>query len=353
MSELILYRQTALPAFQNKIYATPEDARSATLGDVELVQDPISGLVRNRAFDASLLGYDEEYQNEQAFSATFREHLQVVLTTLRRHIGPEETGIEIGCGKGYFLEMMLAAGANIRGYDPSYQGSNPRVLREYFGVTHAPPPDYVVLRHVLEHIQSPWDFLDKVRSQCRGDTKIYIEVPCFDWVVDNRAFYDIFYEHVNYFTVESLGNAFDGQYELGHLFGGQYLYAVACLGDFRVPGRFSGKRFGPLSLDAYLLELLAKRENPPRPLYVWGAGAKGVTFSNLLVRAGIEIAALVDINPAKQGRFAGGTGLAIVSPDALINAPAMDIFVMNPIYVPEIRELLAAAGVTANVIPVA
>jgi hypothetical protein len=40
--------------------------------------------------------------------------------------------VEVGCGKGLFLEMLLTEGFDIDGFDPTYEGSNSRILREYF-----------------------------------------------------------------------------------------------------------------------------------------------------------------------------------------------------------------------------
>ena len=85
---------------------------------------------------------------------------------------------------------------------------------------------------------------------------------------------------------------------------------------------------------------------------MWGAGAKGVTFSNLLERLGIPIRAIIDINPAKQQRFCGGSGLPIISPAMAVGKiSTADVFVMNPVYLAEIRALLA--NVNANLISVA
>jgi hypothetical protein len=351
--ESVIYRQPGLPAFQNRTYPDRDDARRAVVGDVELVQDARTGLVHNQTFDEALLTYDADYQNEQACSPTFRRHLEEVLHIVLRNFPVNAVGVEIGCGKGYFLELMLAAGADVTGYDPAYQGTNPRVVAQYFGDTPLTSvPDYVILRHVLEHISMPWEFLKTLSAQCNTSTKVYIEVPCFDWIVNHCAFYDIFYEHVNYFTLDVLNDAFPRAAASGHFFGGQYLYIVADLASYTTPTHFSGRRFATLQIDQYLADLLRRRRNQARPVVIWGAGAKGVTLSNILVRRGIAVDVIVDINPAKQHRYSGGAGLPIVAPgtvtDKLMGA---DIFVMNPIYLSEIQAM--TGGTNANLIPVA
>jgi hypothetical protein len=49
--------------------------------------------------------------------------------------------------------------------------------------------------------------------------------------LDRRAqsWFDLFYEHVNYFRLDDLRRMFGTVHEAGHLFGGQYLYIVADL----------------------------------------------------------------------------------------------------------------------------
>jgi hypothetical protein len=58
-------------------------------------------------------------------------------------------------------------------------------------------------------------------------------------------------------------------------------------------------------------------------------------------RRGLNIDHLIDINPAKQGKYIGVTGLKVSSPeDALKNMnPGDDIYVMNSNYLEEIRTI--------------
>ena len=69
---------------------------------------------------------------------------------------------------------------------------------------------------------------------------------------------------------------------------------------------------------------------------VWGAGAKGLSFLNMLkIRDEIEFA--VDINPRKHGMFLAGTGQEIVPPEFLRKYKPDVVIVMNPIYKQEIQ----------------
>ena len=108
-----LYQIDGLPTFQNRVFATPDEARACAQGDMRLVQDEATGLIRNAAFDVTKMVYDENYQNEQANSATFRRHLGAIADLVVDKLGRGPL-VEVGCGKGYFLEMLAARGDRAR-----------------------------------------------------------------------------------------------------------------------------------------------------------------------------------------------------------------------------------------------
>jgi SAM-dependent methyltransferase len=294
--------------------------------------------VFNEVFDRSKLRYDEEYQNEQASSAVFRRHLGEVEAIIERRWRGKSL-VEIGCGKGYFLERLQAAGFEITGIDPAYQGSNPAIVRGRFEDGPGISADGVILRHVLEHISDPVSFLSRIAAANGGKGTIYIEVPCFDWIRAHRAWFDIFYEHVNYFRLHDFHRIFERVFDSGRFFGGQYLFVVADLASLRKPRLQPGDdaRMPSDFLRGVDRALARGRANRARRA-VWGGASKGVIFSLYLQRAGIAIDEVIDINPAKQGRYLPVTGLKVSAPDAALRrlSAADDIFVMNSNYLDEI-----------------
>lgn len=228
-----LYRVADLPVLQNRTFADARSAQASASADMVLVQDLQSGLVYNQAFDADKLSYDSDYQNEQAHSAQFQRHLMDVEGIVARHFKGQRL-IEVGCGKGYFLELLRGLDYAITGIDPAYEGDNPEVIKAPFTRDLGLSAEAIVLRHVLEHIADPLAFLKEIARANQGG-QIYIEVPCFDWILEHRAWFDVFYEHVNYFRLDDLRRMFGTVHEAGHLFGGQYLYVVADLGSFKDP----------------------------------------------------------------------------------------------------------------------
>jgi len=338
-----VYRVEQLPVLQNRMFASAQAARACARGDVVLVQSDQSGLVFNRAFRPELVEYDADYQNEQGLSAAFGRHLDAVLDVMRRHFDGRRL-VEVGCGKGLFLERLLDAGFDVTGLDPTYEGSNPRVIREFFTPAVGIRADGIVLRHVLEHVADPVAFLAGLREANGGRGTIYIEVPCLDWIASHHAWFDIFYEHVNYFRRVDFERMFGTVHEAGHSFAGQYLYVVAELATLRVPRRPRDDVFSlPPRFMSAIDESRERLRNRDGSRAIWGGASKGVIFALLMERAGVRIDTVIDINPAKQGRYLAATGLRVQSPEeAMAHLPdGADVFVMNSNYRDEIEALTA------------
>jgi hypothetical protein len=85
------------------------------------------------------------------------------------------------------------------------------------------------------------------------------------------------------------------------------------------------------------------------PVALWGAGAKGGTFLNV-VEGGDRIRPVIDVNPRKHGKHVTGTGQTIAAPETLVEQGAGTVIVMNPIYRDEIGDQLATLGVPAEVL---
>lgn len=345
----IIYKQLGFPLFQNKTYATRDEATHIKLGNVELIQDPATGLVYNHLFIPELLVYDDDYQNEQANSNVFQQHLETVLNMVQRYSAQSETGVEIGCGKAIFLEKLRQAGMTVYGFDPAYQGTADYVKKEYYTGSdkNSICADYILLRHVMEHIKDPFSFIKMLASSCKPGCKIYIESPCFDWIIKHTAFYDIFYEHCNYFTLDVLNASFGKVFESGRFFGGQYLYVIADLSTFHYPNGALLRKYSELDMNTEIA-LFIQKVKKYASIFLWGAGAKGATFCNLLVKNNVYPEAVVDINPKKQNRYIGLAGVPVISPEFCVEklsernheSGGAVVLVMNPNYFAEIKNCI-------------
>lgn len=335
-----IYSASSLPVLQNRLYLGRADAMACPTGDVALRACPVTGVVENARFDPAKVVYDASYNNEQAASGAFRSHLESMADLVLAHVDCSAL-IEIGCGKGAFLELMAGRGAGVLGFDPTYEGGDPRIRTEFFSPLCRIRGTGIVLRHVLEHIPDPVGFLRTIRDANAGVGRIYIEVPCLDWILETRAWFDVFYEHVNYFRGSDFERMFGRIVRLERTFGGQYLSVVAELSSLRDPGPAAPPAWPTDFLDG-LDRTVAEGAGRPAEL-IWGAGSKGVIFSLLRQRRGRPISAAVDIHPSKQGRYLPCTGVPVLDPGTAFGRfPTGSVaWVMNPNYLDEVRALAA------------
>ncbi len=345
MTGEVIYSIDGLPIQQNRAFATEREALASPVGSLVLVQDPLTGIVHNEAFRPELMSYDENYQNEQGYSGVFERHLHQIIEIAERHFRGKSI-LEIGCGKGRFLKLMRDRGFSITGIDPAYEGDDPDIVKGRFSPSIGMTGEAIILRHVLEHIPDPMSFLASITDANGGKGFIYIEVPCLDWIREHSAWFDLFYEHVNYFRLLDFFRMFNKVIDSGRFFGGQYLYIVADLASlnmyperdvhgFHLPADFFD------GIDRAVTEIRNQRN---RKNIIWGGASKGVIFALQLLRRGkVTPDFAIDINPFKQGKYMPVTGLPVLSPENGISL--MDrsdaIFVMNSIY---FDEIMAMAG---------
>jgi len=283
----IVFPKFQVPVLQNRVFETHELALNSDKGYIEVRQNNESGLYENVLFDSSKLIYDANYDNEQANSEVFQNHLNDVLNILSPVLIDKKV-IEVGCGKGHFLELLLSKGFNAYGCDPTYTGHNDKVSKSFFSESLGLSGDVIILRHVLEHIQHPIDFLRKIAEVNGNKGLIYIEVPDFNWIVNNQTYFDIFYEHVNYFRPDDFLKIFGNIVSRGTLFQGQYQYVLADLGSIQMPPYALEESDNVAAVNFTKLDRLVKELSViKKPLFTWGAASKGVILALHLHNAGI------------------------------------------------------------------
>ncbi len=335
-----------------------EAARGITRGTLDLAVCSECGFAFNRAFDDTLLAYGDDYDNTQGHSPSFASYTDGLVERIGA-LGDARI-VEVGCGKGQFIEKLVAASPDAVGwgFDPSYVGPE-QVLdgrltfrREFYGPgCEAILADVVVCRHVIEHVANPIALLESVRAALARspEARVFFETPDLDWILDGVVVWDLFYEHCSLFTPASLRTAFErAGFEITQItntFGGQYMWAEARVRSTAItkqPGNTPELARQFAREETRLVEQLQGSLGPKTA--IWGAGAKGVTFANLADPTGELIDCLVDLNPHKQGHFIPGTGHAIVAPAALKERGVSRAILMNPNYRAENERLLGELG---------
>ncbi len=364
-----------VPVHQNLVFASNIAARLTARGELDLVVCEGCGFIFNQAFDPGLVAYGEGYDNTQSCSPFFDAYLDGLVKDLVERQGVVDcTIVEVGCGKGDFLHKLVGF-PNSRnrgiGFDPSYAGPEMDLdgrlaFRQcYYDDSCAKvSADIVVCRHVIEHVPEPMVLLRSVRKALAGSqtTRVFFETPCAEWILRNRVIWDFFYEHCSLFTEDSLKEAFQRSgftvERVETLFGGQYLWLEARVTETTLPVILHHPETPGLARCYALEEAQLRRKWLDRlcelatrgKVALWGAGAKGATFANLIDPDACLVDCVVDLNPNKQGCYIPGTGHPIVSPADLTSRGIQSAILMNPNYLEENRCLLAKFNMTVDLI---
>jgi SAM-dependent methyltransferase len=364
-----------VPVHIGLLWLSKDSAKKCPRGNINLGFCHACGFIYNLAFEPHLLEYDQAYDNSLDFSSHFQDYARLLASRLIKQYDLfNKELIEIGCGKGHFIRLLCELGGNRGvGFDPANKPKSDDSLSEqvtfiaeiYSERYSALQADFICCRHVLEHIENPVGFLCMLRNNIgeRLKTAIYFEVPNVLFTLRNLAIWDIIYEHCSYYCSQSLLRAFTASgfrvCELSETYEGQWLAIEAFPSVPSEDVKIAKKPFDPPSkiiyqniikfADDYHEKLRSWRENLERiarsgqRAVVWGAGAKGVSFLNIL-KVQDQIDYVVDINPHKQGRYIAGTGQQIVSPEFLQSYQPDILIIMNQVYEKEIRNMMNKLG---------
>jgi hypothetical protein len=350
-----------------------DEAKRFPRGGLELVVCNRCAFMYNRRFRPEAVDYTLPYESSQDFSPTFRAFRDELIDHLVT--GYELTGkqiLEIGCGDASFL-LALSERANATGFciDPTFDGSrlptdgNVSGIEEFYDASKIHlTGDLICCRHTLEHIQPVGEFVGLVHdsAQRTEGSIVFFEIPDTDRILDEGAFWDVYYEHCSYFTLTSLAQLFESQgfevLRLGRGYEDQYLLIDCVVGEASskierppvdvVLERANSFRINTEKAVAEWKGMIEEASDRGENVVLWGASSKAVAFIASM-GSDASISAAVDINPHKQDRFLPGSGHAVIAPEKLVEINPDLVIVMNPIYIDEINDTLTELGLTPRV----
>ncbi len=378
-SQEIFFSQNSVPVNSCILLATEYDAKNYPRGKIELAFCSDCGFISNVAFDPALIEYSSRYEETQAFSPTFNSfHEALADRMVNKYKLTSKEIIEIGCGKGEFLNLICKLGDNKGiGFDPGYQEDRQGMdvvddvsfIKDFYSQKYANyQGDFVCCKMTLEHIPKTSEFLDQVGHSIDADrgTVVFFQVPDALRILSDCAYEDIYYEHCSYFYSGSLERLFldkgldilslDSEYD------GQYLTIEAKATSKQVSRPIGDERQLQVVRD-YVASFSERHLNKVKKwqavldenfedgkkVVLWGSGSKGVSFLSSL-RGSDRIEYVVDINPFRQDHFMSGSGQRIVSPDYLEEYQPDLVIVMNQIYVDEIRGILHGVNLNPEIL---
>ncbi len=377
----IFYEIESVPTNSCILLSSREEALDYPKGNISLAICEECGFISNIAYNPKLVEYSDRYEETQGFSLTFNDfHSELANYLIDRYKLHNKDIIEIGCGKGEFLSLLCESGGNRGvGFDPTYDSDREQYkakdrltfIKDFYSEKYSHHiGDFIVCKMTLEHIQSPFDFVTRLRRLIgdRSDTIVFFQVPDITRILHDCAFEDFYYEHCSYFSAGSLARLFRkcgfNLLSLTNAYDGQYLMIEAKPSNEMVNKQlpheddmeilmqeikaFSGEY--KCKLDSWHCKLQEIRDAGKHAV-LWGSGSKGVSFLTLL-KIRDEIEYVVDINPHKHGFYMAGTGQSIVSPDFLMKYRPDFVIVMNPIYRDEIQQELQKMGLCPELLTV-
>ncbi|MCK1737082.1 methyltransferase domain-containing protein [Bradyrhizobium sp. 138] len=363
----VLDQRERVPVLQNRVWPDRASALSAPAGRLDMRLCANCNFAWNAAFDPKLMVYDSFYDNNQLVSEVFSDHVdamvQRIITSLDE--SAEAHLVEIGCGQGDLLRRLARANrfASLTGFDPAFKNAleghdaNMTIHTCLFDndtlnlLRH--PIDIIVARHTIEHIHRPLDFLRTIRAavDATRPTKIFLETPDINWIVENFQHQDLFYEHCSIFSKRAMHFGCQAAgfnlCAITSVFSDQYLWAEIDTGDSQLiaeptaPSLLTADGFRAKRLDFVerwrdQIVTLGKEGR----VWLWGASSKGVTFALLVDPDGELLAGAIDINPKKVGQFMPLTGVQVCDPTQLESGDS--VIVMNPNYLAEISNRIAS-----------
>jgi SAM-dependent methyltransferase len=366
-----------IPVLCGVHYASEAEAAGSPVGRMRLAYCPRCAYVRNVAFEPTVMVYDSTMDTNLHHSPAFQAFsAQLVAGLADRYALAGKTVLDIGSGQGEFLrELCHTAGCRGFGYDAMYAGppgaddSGAHFTAGLAPVHDAdalPSFDFVTCRHWFEHIDDPYGFLVALRERAAGrPVHGYFEVPdaCYDLAT---AGWEVIYPHVSYFDSVSLAAVFQRAgwrvEAAGTLFSGMFRYVEVSAapakpvdGDEQLEARdrqvaaiagFAQRQAAERQRWTATVARLADANARP---VMWGAGSRGVQFLNL-ADPQRKLAAVVDVNPRKWGRFLPVTAHRVDPPATLATLQPATVIITNPAYREEVGKSLADLGVATEVV---
>lgn len=279
------------------------------------------------------LGFATEDADE--FVNLFSKHLKKKL--------PGSTRVfEIGCYDGYVLSRLQEYGVEGLGCDPSAgarigQKKGIHIIQDFYSPDAVPSGhfDVVMNRHLIEHIDSPVEFVASFGKILDDSGYIMIETPNGAYHLQHGQLDPFHPEHLSVFTPASLAFCLEqAGFQIEQMFSdSSNLIVIGKVGrgtkepttlpsevEALVAQAFAfGDRLNEylFQLDSLIEEVSAQGST----VSVWGAGSFGISILALSKSLRKSSVAVIDRDPRKHGLSFFNLDLEIRPPEYLIHNP--------------------------------
>lgn len=264
-------------------------------------------------------------------------------TFLREYIRDEielskiEQIVEIGCNDLYLLKTFDPDSHNLAGQDPIWGYGSKIVDGVKVLGGFAENCDYskildskinlILSAHTFEHVFEPFKVLENINNYVSDDCMFVIEVPSANRMVQQLRFDQVFNQHVNYYTINSLISLFkifgfglkQTKFNFTYWGGTQLLIFQKGFHQASITSEFdtlksniildSLKSF-KLGVDYFRRQLV----NSSKPILAYGAAQMLPILNYHTGSEFMLINKIVDDNPTRQQKYYPSLDIEIVSP---------------------------------------
>lgn len=278
----------------------------------------------------------ERYAFSGGVPRGYRQYLDEFAGKVAERFPRTASVLEVGCGDTTLLRRLANLGyRDLIGIDPSLALPDTPVpfpaVRGFFPAdmpAHARDRRHslVILRHVLEHIETPRAFVADLARAAADDGELWIEVPDLEATVARGLWSNFYHLHCNYFEAATLDRLlFEAgfglvQGEQVDVFGGSLLrrYRRGASSPTLTPHHWPGVDQQVRRFQQHLARLAA---GIPPGTVGYGAAERTAVTLGFCPELADRITRLHDGNPLLAGRYLAGTALPIESREALYAKP--------------------------------
>ncbi len=368
----IFFALESIPTMDGNMAHSKREALSVTMGDITLSHCRNCDYIVNLGHQAESVVFDE-YDFSLSDSPMYNLYQEELARDLIANFGlTNKVILEIGCGAGDFLKTLCEIGENNGiGIDPGFEneelllpsGHQVTFIRDFYDVRHKElNPDFIICRLVIDLLNDPFQLLKIIhRNTIDRETPVFFEIFDAEYSFKKNLVWNAVYEHRSWLTLASVSpffhyNSFEVLDKKRH-WHDEYLGVVVKPRDltwsapnhvsdsFLVNSLLDFKKNADTIVEQAKARLRVLEEEKIKVI-AWGAGARAVTFFNVLKPHSIEF--IVDINHLRQGKYLPGTGQKIVSPSFVKDYDPDLIIITNDTYADEIREEARSLGIEAD-----
>lgn len=341
----LLYNSGPQPLTALNLPRSYNEAKNASLYPMNFYMCCYCGHVYNVDFDYTKVPYGEDSNRMYNKGSGWLNHLEYLVDWLNKNYYLQgKTIIDIGAGGGGFLNLIKQRFSRTRciAFEPGIDSEicHERGLETY--TDYFVPqrdmrkfkPDIVIMKHVLEHLQHPRDFVAEIAyyaNMYQSYPVFVAEVPCITKALETHRITDFLYEHVSNFARRSLRVMFEstGWITLDEFLAYNDEVAV-WIGrptplNLQFEAQVKGFRDNTWLSVQNIQNSLREWRKAHQTIAFFGGTGKSAAFLNAYH---LDLDRVVDSDANKVGRHVPGTGQRIEHVDALLENP-VDVIVIT------------------------